>query len=546
MVAALFAVAANFAATAPEALGGVDDNDNFPGFTIDSLPYSDLRDTTSATNQPGEPVSACVFPDPIAASVWYRYVAAGEMSLVATTAGSNFDTVVAVWTDSEFPGGGLVEVACNDDTGSSLESRVSITTEAGRAYYFQVGGYPFGQFESGNLVFNLDVAPPPPNDNRDNATAIGPLPFNALLDTSGATAEPDEPAPSCLPGPPANTVWFAFTAAAGTAIDIDTSGSSFDTALAVWRPTANGLVEEGCVDDFGFSAQARLGIQLIGGVYLIQVGGFPFDSVGFSSAGSLVLVVRELTIPECAQATVRVNDPPGDTFGVGPGFDIRSVGVGFSGDAACFTVEFDGPTSGVAGSEDSVPLMAVLPFDTDRDPQTGILEPLDFYCPQPTGLGADAEARVDSRNLLAPLVTFAPPVPAGNPNRTDSGIALAAPGSFTLVVPTGALEDGSFGFAVALGSDFETTDCAPNGGSIDTAGPSVPFGDADCSGAIDAVDALAVLREVAALPTTAGCLAHADVNCSGARDAVDAMIILRFTAGLPPNQPPGCPALGWA
>jgi hypothetical protein len=488
-----------------------------------------------------------VFPDPIAASVWYRYVAADEMPLVATTAGSDFDTVIAVWTDSEFPGGGLVEVACNDDTGSSLESRVAITTDAGRTYYFQVGGYPFGQFVSGNLVFNLDVASPPPNDDRDSATAIELLPFNVLLDTSGATAEPDEPASSCLPGPPSSTVWFSFTAPSTVTIDIDTSGSTFDTVLAVWRPTANALVEEGCVDDFGFSSQARLGIPLVGGsTYLIQVGGFPFEPLGFSSSGSLILSVRELAVPDCASPSVTVNDPAGDTFGPGPGFDIRSVGAGFSGDSACFTVEFEGPPLGVTSAGGRVRLRAVLPIDTDRDPETGIFEPLEFFCPQPTGLGADVEAQVDSRNLLAPLVTFPVMEPGGDPRGNVAAIAQTGPHSFTLIVPMVALGDDSLRFAVAVSSDLEPTDCAPNGGFIDSGGAGVPFGDADCSRIIDVVDALAVLREVAALPITAECLARADVNCSGALDTVDALIILRFTAGLPPNQPPGCPPIGSA
>lgn len=75
------------------------------------------------------------------------------------------------------------------------------------------------------------------------------------------------------------------------------------------------------------------------------------------------------------------------------------------------------------------------------------------------------------------------------------------------------------------------------------AGAAAP-GDADCSGGVNALDALQVLRASAGLSTTAGCLVDADTDCDGDRDSVDALRILRHSAGLPVNYPPGCPAMG--
>lgn len=70
-------------------------------------------------------------------------------------------------------------------------------------------------------------------------------------------------------------------------------------------------------------------------------------------------------------------------------------------------------------------------------------------------------------------------------------------------------------------------------------------GDADCNGAVDAVDALQVLRYAASIGSPAACIASADVNCDGTVNAVDALGILRFVAGLPPlSSLPGCPAIG--
>jgi lysophospholipase L1-like esterase len=60
------------------------------------------------------------------------------------------------------------------------------------------------------------------------------------------------------------------------------------------------------------------------------------------------------------------------------------------------------------------------------------------------------------------------------------------------------------------------------------------LGDVDCSLSVDSVDALFLLRHVAALaPLGIGCLhGGADTNCDGQKDAADALNILRHVAGL--------------
>lgn len=70
-------------------------------------------------------------------------------------------------------------------------------------------------------------------------------------------------------------------------------------------------------------------------------------------------------------------------------------------------------------------------------------------------------------------------------------------------------------------------------------------GDVDCSGGVNSVDALMILRSVAGLPVTADCLGFAgDVNCDGSINSVDALGILRYVAALPLNLPGGCPPIG--
>ena len=70
-------------------------------------------------------------------------------------------------------------------------------------------------------------------------------------------------------------------------------------------------------------------------------------------------------------------------------------------------------------------------------------------------------------------------------------------------------------------------------------------GDIDCSGSVDAIDALQVLRRVVGLEASAACISYVgDVDCSGRIDAVDALLILRWVAGLV-GKLPGCNPTLW-
>jgi hypothetical protein len=71
--------------------------------------------------------------------------------------------------------------------------------------------------------------------------------------------------------------------------------------------------------------------------------------------------------------------------------------------------------------------------------------------------------------------------------------------------------------------------------SADTAG------DADCDRETDSVDALQVLRNVAAIGVPASCLAAANLKCDDGITSVDSLMILRHVARLSLNLPQGCP-----
>jgi hypothetical protein len=80
---------------------------------------------------------------PVGNTVWYTVTGTGD-PVTIDTAGSDYDTVVAVYTES---GGVYDPVACVDDVlldpiGRSLQASVTFDTVAGETYYVQIGGFP--------------------------------------------------------------------------------------------------------------------------------------------------------------------------------------------------------------------------------------------------------------------------------------------------------------------------------------------------------------------------------------------------------------------
>jgi hypothetical protein len=131
-------------------------NDNFASATvIATLPFTDTVSTVGATKEVGEPsgcgfVVGCPLPcDPSTTTVWYSFTPATNMTLIADTFGSGFDTILSVYTASSL-------VDCSDDA-VGLQSTFTFVATGGTTYYFQVGGHAA---TAGTLTFNLNALPP--------------------------------------------------------------------------------------------------------------------------------------------------------------------------------------------------------------------------------------------------------------------------------------------------------------------------------------------------------------------------------------------------
>jgi hypothetical protein len=92
--------------------------------------------TVGATKEPGEPNHAGIAGGH---SIWWTWTATASGSATITTAGSSFDTLLAVYTGTALSA--LTAVASNDDANGTTQSQVVFTAAAGTTYRVAVDGY---------------------------------------------------------------------------------------------------------------------------------------------------------------------------------------------------------------------------------------------------------------------------------------------------------------------------------------------------------------------------------------------------------------------
>ena len=161
---------------------------------------------------------------------------------------------------------------------------------------FRKGTSELYAFTFGRGVYVVEVGSkaPPVNDSIGNATSVGPGTFTDRVNTRLATTAGDDPAVSCgAPGDPRETrsVWYRVDSTTAGALSIDTSGSNYDTVVAVFTGSPGSLREVGCNDDAAApGGPSKLSIPTTAGTtYLVEVTRSS-DSTN-ELAGSLVFSV---------------------------------------------------------------------------------------------------------------------------------------------------------------------------------------------------------------------------------------------------------------
>ena len=129
---------------------------------------------------------------------------------------------------------------------------------------------------------------PPLNDDFAEAQVVDGANVVANANNALATAEPGEPTHDGIPG--GHSVWWSWTAPFTGTFAISTTGSTFDTVLAIYRGTSlSDLALEASNHHFADS-QVRLRGQA-GIVYWIAVDGYEGET------GDAALNIRSVTSP---------------------------------------------------------------------------------------------------------------------------------------------------------------------------------------------------------------------------------------------------------
>ncbi|MFM7819061.1 MAG: putative Ig domain-containing protein, partial [Verrucomicrobiota bacterium] len=245
-----------------------------------------------ATKEPGEPNHAA--NNVGGKSVWWKWTAPSAGTATINTRGSTFDTILGIYTGTAV--NSLTLVANNDDETypNVITSRVQFTAIGGTTYRIAVDGYNNGSgADSGSITLNITA--PPANDLFANRTAVAGGSWQQAGSNLYATKETAEPNHANNAG--GQSVWWTWTAPANGPVVLHTSGSAFDTLLAVYTGSAaNSLTMVASNDDSASGTTSWLSFTAsAGATYQIAVDGK--NTGGSVANGSITLSLSQSSSP---------------------------------------------------------------------------------------------------------------------------------------------------------------------------------------------------------------------------------------------------------
>jgi hypothetical protein len=239
-------------------------NDAFANATVidpSALPFSDVVDNTSATTEPGEPSGNCITTQH---TVWYSITPTSNVTLRADMSGSDFfDNSFSIYRDTGSGLSGLAFVGCG-----YFGNSASFHASANTTYYVQAGSSCCTS--GGMLHLNVNLVPPPADDDFANASVISPaaLPFGDTESALAATTEAGEPTPSCAPSPITNSWWYSFTPSSTGSFTATTGSGTWVTAAAYTGSGLGNLTEVACRSQGGAVVTFQ---ATVGTTYYLQI-----------------------------------------------------------------------------------------------------------------------------------------------------------------------------------------------------------------------------------------------------------------------------------
>jgi hypothetical protein len=265
---------------APGAFAAAPANDEFSAAEAlaPGLPVSATGTNVEATKEGGEPDHALTSAGH---SVWYSWQAPSTAVVTVDTCGSNFDTVVGVYTGATV--GGLTEVASDAFGGgpnctSSRQAEVAFKATEGTTYWIAVDGYEeefeeeeFETDPEGAVKLAISLTVPPANDDFADAESLNGAFAFAEAGNWGATKEAGEPDHAGDKG--GASTWYSWTAPASGPV-LGFACGTFESLFAVYTggsvnsltPVSSTRALRGRCEEFEFVAS-------VGVTYRVAIDG---------------------------------------------------------------------------------------------------------------------------------------------------------------------------------------------------------------------------------------------------------------------------------
>lgn len=195
-------------------------NDNFANrIALTGTSISSMGNNSTATKETGEPNHAGVVGGK---SVWWTWTAPSAGTVTIDTAGSDFDTLLAVYTGTKVSALTAITKGSNnnDPAGGTTTSKVTFAVTAGKVYQIAVDG---NAGASGNISLQLNLAPAAP------AAPTG------VAASDGAFSNKVQVTWTAVSGATAYEVWRNTSNTSGSATKIstaDVTGTLYDDTTA--------------------------------------------------------------------------------------------------------------------------------------------------------------------------------------------------------------------------------------------------------------------------------------------------------------------------
>jgi subtilisin family serine protease len=284
-------------------VAGSGNNDFFEGRRVLSGTSGQITDSNStATREPNEPSTR--FGGTFRTR-WYAHTSTVTGTFTLNLAGSNFDTVVAVYTGSAV--NSLTKIGDDDDgVSGTLQSRLSVSIVAGTEYQIQVGSYwdTGGSIALAWTAVETPCGTEPTNNKLACAEVVVGTQFNDTVVTTAATLDTDEVAlPATASVTACKTVWYRINPNVSGTLSIDTGGSTFATVIHAYSTTVDAPGHANLTYLAEGTSTLNRGVTS-GSKYLVRVGGVDASGTCASGTAQVGITVTPIGVPSAPRNAV--------------------------------------------------------------------------------------------------------------------------------------------------------------------------------------------------------------------------------------------------